>query len=81
MLTGARLSGEQALALGVVDSVASKEALVGMGLELCDPMRGKSRQLLAGLKYGQNKALVDLILSDTADDPITAHSYWPLAAQ
>lgn len=80
LLTGARLSGDEALALGVVDSVGSEDALMRLGLELCEPMRGKPRQLLAGLKYGQNKTLIDLIFSDTADDPIAAHSYWPLAA-
>lgn len=51
------------------------------GREISEPMRSKSRHLLSGLKYGQNKALVDLIFLDEVDTPIKTHNYWPLTTQ
>ena len=81
LFTGARLSGEAAVELGIVDAATSEDELMTRGLEISEPMRSKSRHLLSGLKYGQNKALVDLIFSDEEDTPIKTHNYWPLITQ
>jgi len=77
LFTGAKIGGEQALALGIVDAVASEDDLAAKGAELCAPMCGKPRHLLAGLKYGQSCDLIDLIFSDDHDGPITAPTLWP----
>jgi Delta3-Delta2-enoyl-CoA isomerase len=76
LLTGAHIPAHQALQLGIVDAIAPEEELYTRAVELSEPMRGKPRHLLSGLKYGQNKALVDLIKSDAEDDPITAPTFW-----
>lgn len=81
LFTGARLSGEAAVELGIVDAATSEDELMTRALEISEPMRSKPRHLLSGLKYGQNKALVDLIFSDEVDTPIKAHNYWPLTTQ
>ena len=40
-------------------------------------MVGKPRELLAGLKYGLQHQLIDLMLSDAADNPYQQTQIWP----
>lgn len=77
LLTGARLPAAQAHALGIIDRVGSEAELSELALEVAAPMLGKPRHLLAGLKYGLVKELVDLIMSDADDTPIRAPVVWP----
>lgn len=72
LLTGERLSADKALALEIVDGIAALEELEGLGLALADPMRGKNRRSLAGLKRGFNQPIIELIESDEPDGPIAA---------
>ncbi len=72
LLTGARIDAARALELNIIDGIGSSEQLPALAESFSEPMRGKPRHLLAGLKYGANKPLVDLILSDIDDGPITA---------
>lgn len=50
LLCGARLSGEQALAKGIVDGTAPVDSLIAAVKDLAMPMLGKDRATLAGLK-------------------------------
>ena len=72
LLTGARIDAARALELNIVDGIGSIEQLPALAEAVSEPMRGKPRHLLAGLKYGASQALVDLILSDVDDGPIEA---------
>lgn len=62
--TGLRLSGPDALARGIVDRTAPVDSLRGLGLELAQPMCGKSREALSGLKHGINLDILAVIESD-----------------
>jgi enoyl-CoA hydratase/carnithine racemase len=70
LLTGKRLGGPEAQALGVVDYAGSEEMLRGEALALCAPMRGKNRAALAGLKRGVNTHILAVIESDDPDATI-----------
>ena len=72
LLTGARIDAARALELNIVDGIGSIEQLPALAEAVSEPMRGKPRHLLAGLKYGASQTLVDLILSDVDDGPIEA---------
>lgn len=69
LLTGARIGAEQAATLGIVDAAAEQADLVTEGLVLAAPMRGKPRHLLAGIKHGVNRDLLELFYSDVDDGP------------
>lgn len=69
MFTGARIGGEQAVALGIVDAAGEANDLETLAREICAPMLGKPRHLLAGLKHGVNKPLLELFYSDADDGP------------
>ena len=77
LLTGGRLTGEQARSLGIVDAVGDESELEALALQVSAPMVGKPRELLAGLKYGLQHQLIDLMLSDAADNPYQQTQIWP----
>jgi len=77
LLTGGRLTGEQARSLGIVDAVGDESELEALALQVSAPMVGKPRELLAGLKYGLQHELIDLMLSDRPDDPYKQVKLWP----
>ena len=77
LLTGGRLTGEQARSLGIVDAVGDESELEALALQVSAPMVGKPRELLAGLKYGLQHELIDLMLSDAADNPYQQTQIWP----
>ena len=70
LLTGLRLSGREAEARGIVDRTAPVDSLRELGLELAQPMCGKSRQALSGLKRGINLDILSVIESDAPDATI-----------
>jgi len=72
MFTGARIGGEQAVVLGMVDAAGEAGDLGTLAREVCARMLGKPRHLLAGLKHGVNKPLLDLFYSDIDDGPYQA---------
>ncbi len=69
LMTGGRVGGDQAKALGIVDAVGEQADLEAIGLELAAPIRGKPRELLAGIKHGINRELLELFYSDIDDGP------------
>ncbi len=77
LLTGGRLTGEQARSLGIVDAVGDESELEALALQVSVPMVGKPRELLSGLKYGLHHELIDLMLSDAPDDPYKQVKIWP----
>lgn len=77
LLTGGRLTGEQARSLGIVDAVGDESELEALALQVSAPMVGKPRELLAGLKYGLQHQLIDLMLSDAPDNPYQQTQIWP----
>jgi enoyl-CoA hydratase/carnithine racemase len=77
LLTGGRLTGEQARSMGVVDAVGDDSELEALALQVSAPMRGKPRELLAALKYGVHQELVDLMMSDAPDDAYKQVKIWP----
>ena len=77
LLTGGRLTGEQARQLNIVDAVGEDGDLEALALQVASPMFGKPREQLAGLKYGLNEDLITLIFSDAGDAAYQAPSLWP----
>lgn len=69
--TGLRLSGPEACDRGIVDRAAPLEDLRSIGLELAQPMCGKNRQALSGLKRGINLDILAVIESDDPDETIS----------
>jgi enoyl-CoA hydratase/carnithine racemase len=69
MLTGARVPAQQALDMGIVDAVGDVDALQDLALKVAEPMRGKDRGKLAGIKHGINRDLLELFYSDVDDGP------------
>ena len=63
--------------MGVVDAVGDDSELEALALQVSAPMRGKPRELLAGLKYGVHQELVDLMMSDAPDDAYQQVKIWP----
>ena len=74
LLTGGRLTGEQARLLDIVDAVGEDSELEALALQVSSPMRGKPREMLSALKYGVHHRFVDLTLSEVADGPYQAMS-------
>jgi len=79
LLTGGRLTGEQARRLDIVDAVGEEADLEALGLQVASPMLGKPREQLAGLKYGLNEDLINLIFSEADDGPYQSPVLWPRA--
>ena len=77
LLTGGRLTGEQARSLGIVDAVGDESELEALALQVSAPMVGKPLELLAVLKYGLQHELIDLMLSHEADNPYQQTQIWP----
>ena len=74
LLTGGRLTAEQARLLDIVDAVGEDSELEALALQVSSPMRGKPREMLSALKYGVHHRFVDLTLSEVADGPYQAMS-------
>ena len=81
MMTGARVGAERAIELGIVDAMGEVDALDELAVSVAAPMRGKQRHLLAGIKHGINKPLLDLFHSDIDDGPYGAYQSPALAAK
>ena len=79
LLTGGRLTGEQARRLDIVDAVGEEADLEALGLQVASPMLGKPREQLAGLKYGLHEDLINLIFSEADDGPYKSPVLWPRA--
>ena len=79
LLTGGRLTGEQARRLDIVDAVGEESDLEALGLQVASPMLGKPREQLSGLKYGLHEDLINLIFSDADDGPYQSPVLWPRA--
>ena len=79
LLTGGRLTGEQARRLDIVDAVGEEADLEALGLQVASPMLGKPREQLSGLKYGLHEDLINLIFSDADDGPYQSPVLWPRA--
>jgi enoyl-CoA hydratase/carnithine racemase len=70
LLTGRRVTGPEAEQWGIVDRAAPLDELRGLALELAQPMCGKNRQALSGLKRGINSRILSIIEGDVADATI-----------
>ncbi len=65
--TGRRVSGPEAQQWGIVDRAAPLDMLGALALELAQPMCGKQREALSGLKRGINLEILSIIEGDTPD--------------
>lgn len=70
LLAGQRVSGVEAQEKGIVDRTAPLESLRALALEIAQPMRGKDRKALSGLKRGINLDILATIEGDVADATI-----------
>ena len=68
--TGQRVTGSEAEQMGIVDRTAPVESLRALALELVQPMRGKDRRALSGLKRGINIDILATIEGDVPDATI-----------
>lgn len=71
LLTGARIPGPVAAELGIIDRAVPLQELRPIALELAEPMRGKNRQALSGLKRGINVHILAIIESDAPEQTIS----------
>lgn len=67
LLTGKRITGPEAVSLGIVDATAAVDEFGRIAAELAAPMRGKNRQALSGLKRGINATILAAIEADVPD--------------
>uniref|UniRef100_UPI0035676865 enoyl-CoA hydratase/isomerase family protein n=1 Tax=Litorivivens sp. TaxID=2020868 RepID=UPI0035676865 len=61
LLTGKRFGGEEAKQAGVVDATTTIDQLLARAEELAQPMRGKDRRALAGLKADIHRPILNVI--------------------
>lgn len=61
LLTGKRIGGSEAQALGIVDKACPVDELIDTVIELAAPMTGKNRKALSELKTGINQSVLDVI--------------------
>ncbi|WP_372782141.1 enoyl-CoA hydratase/isomerase family protein [Litorivivens sp.] len=61
LLTGKRFGGEEAKQAGVVDAATTSDQLLARAEELAQPMRGKDRRALAGLKADIHRPILNVI--------------------
>lgn len=61
LLTGKRIGGTEAKTLGIVDECCSLEQLLTVAKQLAEPMLGKNRDALAGLKRGIHLDIMQVI--------------------
>lgn len=61
LLTGKRFGGDEAAQAGIVDAATTVEQLMARGEELAQPMRGKDRKTLAGLKADIHRPILTVI--------------------
>ena len=61
LLAGARLAAGEAVTRGLVDESSSEADLVKRAMAISEPMQGKDRATLSGLKAGINRAIIDAI--------------------
>lgn len=61
LLTGKRVSGDEAAELGIVDCSSPLDTLLNTAVELAEPMLGKNRKALSGMKAGINQPVLDMI--------------------
>ncbi|WP_372810877.1 enoyl-CoA hydratase-related protein, partial [Litorivivens sp.] len=61
LLTGKRFGGEEAKQAGVVDATTTSDQLLARAEELAQPMRGKDRRALAGLKADIHRPILNVI--------------------
>ena len=65
--TGRRVGGPEAQEWGIVDRAAPLDTLREVALELAQPMCGKNREAVSGLKRGINLDILSVIEGDTPD--------------
>ncbi len=61
LLTGKRFGGEDAAEAGIVDAATTIDQLLARAEELAQPMRGKDRKTLAGLKADIHRPILTVI--------------------
>ena len=61
LLAGSRLSATQLLASGLIDESCSENDLINKAMTVTEPMQGKDRATLAGLKAGINNEIIAAI--------------------
>lgn len=61
LLTGKRIGGSEASQRGIVDEACSSEELITRAETLAEPMMGKDRATLSGLKRGINLPVITVI--------------------
>lgn len=61
LLTGARLNAAQLLACNMIDQSCSEAQLINTALLVSEPMQGKDRATLSGLKAGVNSDIITAI--------------------
>ena len=61
MLTGRRLSGEEAYSLGLFDGCASSEGLLDLAKKVVEPGLGKHRKSMASIKRGLNLPIISIV--------------------
>lgn len=66
LLTGKRYGGEEALQAGIVDACCAEAQLLDTAKKLAEPMMGKNRNALSGLKRDLNKEILAVIDANRA---------------
>lgn len=61
LLAGARLNATQLLAGGLIDQSCSETDLINRAMSVSEPMQGKDRATLSGLKAGVNSEIITAI--------------------
>lgn len=61
LLTGKRFGGDEAAEAGIVDAATTIDQLLTRAEELAQPMRGKDRKTLAGLKADIHRPILSVI--------------------
>mgnify|MGYP000421586211 CR=1 FL=1 len=61
LLAGARRDARQLLAGGLIDESCNEESLLNRAMAVTEPMQGKDRATLMGLKAGINSEIIDVI--------------------
>jgi enoyl-CoA hydratase/carnithine racemase len=67
LLTGKRIAGPEAAENGIVDCSCPENELAQKAKSLAEPMMGKNRKSLSGLKRGINLDILEVIEADAPD--------------
>ena len=61
LLAGKRIGGEEAVARGLIDACCTLDQVLARAEEVAQPMQGKDRKTLAGLKADMHRPILEVI--------------------